>query len=191
MDEKPKENWGSAAPYERYVGRWSRKVAREFLGWISVPVGGAWADVGCGMRVLAECILAQCEPKSVAGIDKAEGYVSAARQNITDPRATFRSADVTALPWDDDTFDATVAGLVLNFVPDHTAMASEMTRITKPGGKVAAYVWDYGRGMEMMRHFWDAAIAISPEDSTLLNPMSRNSACKGSGWQIGDFVSRD
>lgn len=167
MDKKPKENWSSAGSYERYVGRWSRKVASEFLGWISVPFGGAWADVGCGTGVLAECILAQCEPKSVAGIDKAEGFVSAARQNITDPRATFGTGDVTALPWNDDTFDATVAGLVLNFVADHKAMASEMTRVTKPGGKVAAYVWDYGRGMEMMRHFWDAAIAISPQNSKL------------------------
>ena len=167
MDKNPKENWGSAAPYERYVGRWSRKVASEFLLWVSVAEGAAWADIGCGTGVLSECILTQCEPKSVAGIDKAEGFVSSARQNIRDPRATFRLADVTALPWDDNTFDATVSGLVLNFVPDHRAMVSEMARVTKPGGKVAAYVWDYGGSMEMMRHFWDAAIAVSPHDSKL------------------------
>jgi SAM-dependent methyltransferase len=167
MDKNPKENWGSAAPYERYVGRWSRKVASEFLLWLSVADGAAWADIGCGTGVLSQCILTQCEPNSVAGIDKAEGFISAARQNIRDPRATFRLADVTALPWDDNTFDATVSGLVLNFVPDHRAMVSEMARVTKPGGKVAAYVWDYGRTMEMMRHFWDAAIAVSPDDSKL------------------------
>ena len=112
MDEKPNENWGSAGPYERYVGRWSRKVAREFLGWISVPVGGTWADVGCGTGVLAECILAQSEPTSIACVDKAGGFVYAARQSVTDPQVTFGTADATALPWNSDAFDAIVSGLV-------------------------------------------------------------------------------
>lgn len=167
MAEKPKENWGSADPYERYVGRWSRQVARQFIDWISVPARGAWADVGCGTGALAECIFAMCAPKSIAGVDRAEGFVAAARRNVTDPRASFETADATALPWNSASFDAAVSGLVLNFVPDHKAMASEMARVTKPGGKVALYVWDYGRGMEMMRHFWDAAIAVSPNDSKL------------------------
>jgi SAM-dependent methyltransferase len=167
MDEKPKETWGSADPYERYIGRWSRQVARQFLDWIFVPAGAAWADVGCGTGALAECILAMCAPKSVAGVDRAEGFVAAARRNVTDPRASFDSADATALPWNSATFDAAVSGLVLNFVSNHKAMASEMARVTKPGGKVALYVWDYGRGMEMIRHFWDAAIMASPNDSKL------------------------
>jgi trans-aconitate methyltransferase len=167
MDEKPKENWGSASPYELYVGRWSRKVANEFLAWISVPAGAAWADVGCGTGALAESILAQCQPRSVATIDKADGFVSAARENIKDPRVTFATGDAIALPWGNHTFDATVSGLVLNFVPDYKSMTREMARVTGPGGKVAAYVWDYSRGMEMMRHFWDAAIAVSPQESNL------------------------
>jgi SAM-dependent methyltransferase len=167
LDEKAKENWGSAGPYERYVGRWSRKVAREFLAWISVPQDADWADVGCGTGALTESILAQCEPKSVACVDKADGFVAAARQDITDSRITFEIADAAVLPWETDAFDVTVSGLVLNFVPDHKAMASEMARVTKTAGKVAAYVWDYGPGMEMMRYFWDAAIAVSPDHSKL------------------------
>ena len=167
MNEKPKENWGSAAPYERYVGRWSRKVAREFIEWISMPAGGAWADVGCGTGALVECILANCEPSSVAAVDKAEGFIAEARRNVTDSRVSFETADATILPLRQATFDAAVSGLVLNFVSDHKAMASEMARVTKPGGKVAAYVWDYGSGMEMMRHFWDGAVAVSPHDSKL------------------------
>jgi trans-aconitate methyltransferase len=98
MDEKPNENWGSAAPYERYVNRWSRRVARDFLAWISVPGRATWADVGCGTGALSESILAQCEPKSISGVDKADGFVAAARQNITDCRVTFVTADATALP---------------------------------------------------------------------------------------------
>lgn len=140
MNEKAKENWGSADPYERYVGRWSRQVAREFVRWISVPEGSAWVDVGCGTGALVECILANGKPKSVAAVDKAEGFVAAARRNVTDPRASFDSADATALPWNGATFDAAVSRLVLNFVPDHKAMAGEMARVTKPGGKVALYV---------------------------------------------------
>jgi SAM-dependent methyltransferase len=167
MDEKAKENWGTAAPYESYVGRWSRKVASEFLCWISVPAGATWADIGCGTGVLADCILAQCEPKSIAGVDKAEGFISAARQNIKDPRVTLDTADATALPWQNDSFDVTVAGLLLNFVPGYKAVTSEMTRVTNPGGKVAAYVWDYSGGMEMMRHFWDVVVELNPNDSAL------------------------
>lgn len=167
MSEKAREHWGAAVPYERYVGRWSRKIAGEFLAWISVPAGAAWADVGFGTGALLESILTQCEPKSIVGFDKADGFVSAARRNITDPRVSFEKADATALPWDAGTFDVTVSALVLNFVSDPEAMTSEMARVTKAGGRVAHYVWDYGRGMEMMRHFWDAAITVSPNDSKL------------------------
>ena len=162
MNEKPEENWESASPYERYVGRWSRAVAREFLAWIFVPVGAAWADVGCGTGALVEGILAQCEPKLIACVHKASGFVSATHRERDRSSCYVRHSRRRSLTLDADTFDVTVSGLVSNFVPDHKAMASERARVTRPGGKVAAYVWDYGRGMEMMRHFWDAAIAVSP-----------------------------
>ena len=61
----------------------------------------------------------------------------------------------------------TVSGLVLNFVPDADAMASEMVRVTRPGGTVGVYVWDYAGGMQMMRHFWDVALEQNPGDSKL------------------------
>lgn len=161
------ETWASAGPYERYMGRWSRRVAAEFLAWISVPTGASWGDVGCGTGGLVRSILSSCNPRSVAGVDSSEGYLAEARRTITDQRASFGLADATVLPWDESSFDATVSGLVLNFVPDHRGMVSEMARVTKPGGKVAAYVWDYARGMQMMRHFWDVAISVNPLDSTL------------------------
>jgi len=89
MVEKAKENWGSGRPYELYVGRWSRKVAIEFVEWISVPARSAWADVGCGTGALTQCILDRCDPESIAAIDKADGFVATARQTITDSRVTF------------------------------------------------------------------------------------------------------
>ena len=167
MSENPKERWGDGGSYERYVGRWSRIVAGEFLAWLAVPTGKSWTDVGCGTGGLVEGILNQYAPKAVIGIDRAEGFLAEARRNINDARVRFEVGNATDLPLDAATSDVTVSGLVLNFVADHEAMAREMVRVTKPGGKVAAYVWDYAGGMEVMRQFWDAAIAVSPHDAKL------------------------
>ncbi|MGH7383735.1 MAG: class I SAM-dependent methyltransferase, partial [Candidatus Rokuibacteriota bacterium] len=167
MSAKPTETWGSGDAYERYVGRWSRKVAAELLGWLEVGRGLAWADVGSGTGALAETILATCEPASIEGVDASEGFVSHARQRLGDPRVRFVTGDATRLPWEPAAFDVTISGLVLNFVADHEAMVREMTRVTKPGGRVAVYVWDYAGGMQMVRYFWDAAVAVNPHDAKL------------------------
>jgi trans-aconitate methyltransferase len=161
------EAWDSSHAYEQYVGRWSRKIATEFLRWIAPLPDLAWADVGCGTGALSSAILDRCEPSLVSGIDSSQGFVSQARQNVGDPRVQFETGDATHLPWNAATWDVTVSGLVLNFVRDHESMAREMWRVTRPGGSVAAYVWDYAGGMQMMRCFWDAAIAISPNDANL------------------------
>jgi SAM-dependent methyltransferase len=165
MIDSVKESWGSGGPYERYVGRWSRKVARQFLDWLSVSPGQAWGDVGCGTGALVDCILAEFAPKSVMAIDRSEGYIVEARDRISDGRVRFDVGDATALPWPSGSCDATVSGLVLNFVPNADSMAREMARVTRPGGRVAAYVWDYAHGMQMMRHFWDVAVELNPNDS--------------------------
>jgi SAM-dependent methyltransferase len=123
--------------------------------------------VGCGTGALSETILAECEPASIEGVDASEGFVAQARQRVRDPRVRFLTGDAIRLPWDPAMFDVTVSGLVLNFVASHEAMAREMARVTKPGGRVAAYVWDYAGGMQMVRHFWDAAIAVNPADAKL------------------------
>lgn len=167
MRDGVREAWGAGGLYEQYVGRWSRVVAREFLAWLGVPSGQAWGDVGCGTGALVEGILATSEPHAVFAIDRAKGFVAAARSNIPDRRARFAVADATALPWASASCAATVSGLVLNFVPDAVAMVREMVRVTRPRGQVAAYVWDYRSGMEMMRHFWDVAVAVNPEAAAL------------------------
>jgi SAM-dependent methyltransferase len=159
--------WDSGQAYEQYVGRWSRNVAVEFVRWLALPPGLAWADVGCGTGALASAILSTCEPSAIYGIDSSEGFVSRTRSQIGDPRASFETGDASRLPWASAVCDATVSGLVLNFVRDHESMTREMARVTRPGGRVAAYVWDYAGGMQMMRHFWDAAIAVSPDDAKL------------------------
>lgn len=167
MSEQAKETWGAGGPYERYVGRWSRAVAQQFLPWLDVPAGQDWGDVGCGTGALVEGILATSAPRSVWAIDRSEGFLTEARARITDQRVRFDLADASALPWPNESCDITVSGLVLNFVADAKAMASEMRRVTRPGGRVAAYVWDYSGGMQMMRYFWDAAIELNPGDAAL------------------------
>jgi trans-aconitate methyltransferase len=167
MREPDRENWSSGTAYEQYVGRWSRKVAVRFIDWLEVPPGLAWTDVGCGTGALSACILDRSNAATLRGVDRSEAYVAEARAGIQDPRATFEVGDAGALPWSARSCDVTVCGLVLNFVRDAGAMVNEMQRVTRPGGKVAAYVWDYAGGMQMMRHFWDVAIALSPADSKL------------------------
>jgi SAM-dependent methyltransferase len=154
--------WAVGAGYERYVGRWSRPVADEFLTWLAVPPEKSWLDVGCGTGALSQKILAGNAPARVVGVDSSEGFVAHARAHVADARAEFRLGDARALPVEDGDFDATVSGLVLNFVPDQTKAASEMRRATRRGGTVAAYVWDYAGEMQLMRRFWDAAVALNP-----------------------------
>jgi SAM-dependent methyltransferase len=154
--------WDIGDAYEPYVGRWSRPVAQGFLGWLTAPPGRRWLDVGCGTGALAETVLALAAPGEVVGIDPSPAYVAFARERVDDPRARFEVGDARALQEATATFDAVVSGLVLNFVPEPERAVAEMARVARPGGVVAAYVWDYAEGMQMIRHFWDAAGELDP-----------------------------
>ncbi len=154
--------WASGAAYGPYVGRWSRLVAREFLSWLAVPEESRWLDVGCGTGALSATILAFARPASVTGIDASEGYAAYAHEQVRDDRARFRQGNAQALPFEDGGFDAAVSGLVLNFLPEPSRGLAEMARVTRPGGVVAAYVWDYAGEMQLMRRFWDAAAGLDP-----------------------------
>ena len=165
MDNRPtsqKETWASGVAYEPYVGRWSRPVAREFLNWLNVSAKSRWLDVGCGTGALSQTVLDSTAPGTVKGIDRSEGYVALAREQIRDERAQFEVGDAQALPVETGTYDAVVSGLVLNFVPQPQRAVAEMARAARPESVVAAYVWDYAGKMQMMRHFWNAAAALDP-----------------------------
>ncbi len=159
--------WASGAPYEAYVGRWSRPVARALLVWLAVPGGSRWLDVGCGTGALSETILRETDPAGVVGVDASAGFVGYAREQVRDARAAFEVGDAQALPFEDDRFDAVVSGLMLNFLPSPERGLTEMARVARPGGTVAAYVWDYAGEMQLMRRFWDAAAALNPEAGAL------------------------
>ena len=163
----PPGSWFGADAYEAYVGRWSRLVAPRFLHWLAVPAGRRWLDVGCGTGALSRAILETADPAEVVGVDPSLPFVAHAATQVPDRRASFRKGDAQRLPVGHGSFDAVVSGLVLNFVPDQPAALQEMRRATRPGGLVAAYVWDYAEGMQLMAHFWDAAVEEAPEAAPL------------------------
>lgn len=154
--------WAIADAYEPYVGRWSRLVAWELLAWLAVPAGRRWLDVGCGTGALSETILAQASPGQVRGLDRSEEFVGSTRQRVRDARADFVVGDALDLPFAGGDFDAAVSGLMLNFLPDPGRGLAELARVTRSGGTVAVYLWDYADQMQLIRHFWDAAAALDP-----------------------------
>jgi SAM-dependent methyltransferase len=117
--------------------------------------------LGCGTGALCAAILDRCSPSSATGVEPSEGFLKTAKENLAE-RAALHQGNATAIPLGDASVDVVVSGLVLNFVPDQPAALKEMARVTASKGTIAAYVWDYAGKMELMRHFWDAAVALDP-----------------------------
>lgn len=163
-------------PYERFIGRWSRQVAPPFLDWLALPGGLRWLDVGCGTGALSAAILDRCSPASLVGIEPSEGFLASARASLGD-RATFEQGGATHLPLPGRSVDVVVSGLVLNFVAPPAAAVGEFTRVVTKRGTIAAYVWDYAEKMELLRHFWDAAVALDPR-ATELDEAPRFAVCR-------------
>lgn len=155
----PNDSWNQGDPYERYVGRWSHPVAREFLNWLDRPPSLRWLDVGCGTGALTAAIRQQCQPAELIGIDPSQGFLAKARARL-EGHATFHLANALDIPLRDAAVDVVVSGLVLNFVPDTARALAQMRRTAVAGATIAAYVWDYAGKMELMRHFWDAAVEL-------------------------------
>jgi SAM-dependent methyltransferase len=165
--DRLREVWASGPSYEPFIGRWSRLVARDFLAWLAVPSGSRWLDVGCGTGALSQTITHWADPSAVTGVDASPDYIAYAAASTTDARLSFLLGDAQALPVETAGYDVAVAGLALNFLPDPGNAVAEMVRATRARGQVAAYVWDYGAGMQILRLFWDAAIALDPAASPL------------------------
>jgi SAM-dependent methyltransferase len=153
--------------YEAYVGRWSRPLAEAFLAWFAVPTAGRWLDVGCGTGALSEAVLAATDPIAVVGIDPSPEFLDAAQSRVSDPRARFEVGDALALPVPSDAYDAVVAGLVLNFVPDPAPAVAEMVRAARPGGAIGAYVWDYRGTQQRAQYVWEAVAATDAAAAAL------------------------
>jgi SAM-dependent methyltransferase len=180
----------SAAAYEQFMGRWSRRLSARFVEFAGIADGDSILDVGCGTGSLTGVLLGSANVKSVVGIDLADVYLEAARQTIRDPRVTFKTADATSLPFADQNFDRALSMLVLQFVPDANKAVSEMRRVVRPGGVVAAAVWDSFGGMPGMRMFWDSAAHLGLADDTVLRdlyfrPMTRPNDMRAAWREAG------
>lgn len=128
--------------YERMMGRWSRLVAQAFLDWISAPKNLKWLDVGCGNGAFTEELIAHCAPSAVTAIDPSDDQLAYARKRSGLMMTDFRVGDAQNLPFADDNFDIAAMALVISFLPDPGRAAAEMARVVRPGGCVAAYMWD-------------------------------------------------
>ncbi len=147
--------------YERSMGRWSRRLAEPFLDVLALPRGAAVLDAGCGTGALAEAVAARDATARVTGVDISEAFLNVARTRV--PAATFRASDIARLPDADGTYDAALSLLVLQFVPDRAAAVGELARVTKPGGTIAAAMWDFTGGFTFVRAFADSVAATEPD----------------------------
>jgi ubiquinone/menaquinone biosynthesis C-methylase UbiE len=167
----PRENqnamFADAVGYEHFMGRWSRLIAPRFVEFVRIQDGDWVLDVGSGTGSLAESIVASKPSCRVIGIDPSVQYVSFAESRKKSPNLKFQVGDAQNLSFPAAQFGVTTSLLVLNFIPDANKAMAELRRVTRPGGTIAAAVWDYGEGMQMLRFFWDAAVALDPSAEKL------------------------
>ena len=141
--------------YDRFMGRYSVPLAPVFANFVGVAPGQRVVDVGCGPGALTAELVKRLGDDSVVAVDPSEPFVEAVRERH--PRVEVHRADAERLPLPNDTFDAALAQLVVHFMPDPVAGLRDMSRVVKPGGVVAACVWDFDEGGSPLSLFWTAA----------------------------------
>jgi ubiquinone/menaquinone biosynthesis C-methylase UbiE len=154
-------NIHDAAGYEQLMGRWSQKLAPLFIDFAELADGEKILDVGCGTGSLTFALVKAADLGEIAAIDYSPVFVEEAIRRNTDPRIRIRQADACALPFGNGAFDRALALLVLHFVPEAGKAVAEMRRVVRPGGVVAAAVWDHLGGMPGMRMMIDTVAALS------------------------------
>jgi SAM-dependent methyltransferase len=150
------------ALYEQVMGRWSRRLAPLLIEFGGLEDGDRVLDIGCGTGSLSYALTEAANVATVTGIDQADVFLDYAQKRSADPRFTFRHADARALPFADGSFDRAYSMLVLQFIPDVEHAVAEMRRVTRPGGRVTAAVWDGFGGMPWIRLLWDTAAVLDP-----------------------------
>jgi SAM-dependent methyltransferase len=158
--------WSGVEAYEQLMGRWSRLLVPTLIDFAGVENGNRVIDVGCGTGSLSQGLLKYGPKIEVVGVDSATPFVEYSEAQLKSQRANLRQADAENLPFPDNSFDQCLSLLVINFIGDAPAAVKEMFRVTRPQGIVAAAVWDYGGGMEMLRTLWDTAIELDSSAET-------------------------
>jgi SAM-dependent methyltransferase len=150
-----------ADAYDRFMGLYSVQLGPQLADLAGVTAGLRALDVGCGPGALTRELVARLGEDAVAAVDPSEPFVAAVRERH--PGVDVRQAAAEQLPFADDDFDAALAQLVVHFMPDPVAGLREMARVTRPGGVVAACVWDYAGGHGPPSTLWRAALDLDPE----------------------------
>jgi ubiquinone/menaquinone biosynthesis C-methylase UbiE len=151
-----------ANAYDSYMGRWSQRLAQPFIDFAGLADGERVVEIGCGTGSLTFALPGRANIKAVEAIDYEPQFVEAARERNTDPRINIQQGDACNLRFGDGQFDRALSMLVLHFVPDADRAIAEMRRVVRPGGAVAATVWDNYGGQPGIRMFWDTLAAIEP-----------------------------
>jgi SAM-dependent methyltransferase len=172
-----------SAGYERFMGRWSRLLAPNFIVFAGIKNGNRVLDVGTGTGSAAAAVEASMPASEVVGIDPSAGFIAYAQKNAKSKRAHFEVGDAQALTFKDASFDNAIALLVMNFIPDHNQAIAEMRRVIRAGGTVSACVWDYNEGMQSLRFFWDEAVTFDPA----IEPRAERHMKLSRQGQLGDL----
>ncbi len=149
---------GSA--YDSFMGRYSTRLAGAFTTAAGVEHGQSAVDIGCGPGALTGRLVELLGAPAVAACDPSPSFVAECAARF--PDVTIEPGRAEAIPFGADRFDHAMAQLVLHFVSEPQRAAAEMARVVRPGGTVSACVWDFADGMELLRAFWDAAVALDP-----------------------------
>jgi ubiquinone/menaquinone biosynthesis C-methylase UbiE len=155
-------NVNQASGYEQLMGRWSRKLAPQFIQFAGLNDGERVLDVGCGTGSLTFALPEAANVSEVVAIDYAPVFVQTMKGVNKDVRISVQQADASALPFADGSFDRAFALLVLHFVPDAPKAVAEMRRVVRPKGVVAAAVWDHLGGLPVMRMVLDTVAPLDP-----------------------------
>ncbi len=150
----------AADAYDQFMGRWSQFLSPQLVEFAGVQAGNRVLDVGCGPGALTSELATRIGPSAVAAVDPSESFVTAAQQRH--PGVDVRLAAAERLPFPDGMFDVALAQLVVHFMTDPLAGLVEMARVTRPGGVIAACVWDFAGGDGPLGPFWTAARALNP-----------------------------
>lgn len=158
--------------YDRHVGRYGPELAGEMARVTGVRAGQRALDVGCGTGALTIALAEVLGAESVAGIDPSERFVAACRTRV--PGADVRAGTGEELPWGDAEFDVVLAQLVVDGMSDARRGVAEMRRVGRPGGVLAACVWDFEGGMTLLRAVWDSALQVDAELARSFGADERN-----------------
>lgn len=150
----------TAEAYDRFMGRWSRPLAAELVRLVDPRPGQRALDVGCGSGALTGALISRLGVGGVVAVDPQAGFVDTVRERF--PGVDVRQGTAETLPVDEESFDLVLAQLVVHFMSDPVAGLRAMGRATRPGGLVAASVWDHGTGPGPLTTFWEAVREVRP-----------------------------